>query len=57
MYSPIIINKKSEEEESFYLENYWTTPPLWASIITQLAAIGLVPQQVTQLQSFLDHIN
>ena len=35
----------------------WTTPPLRASIITQLAAIGLVPQQVTQLQFFLDHIN
>ena len=35
----------------------WTTPPLRAGIITQLAAIGLVPQQVTQLQFFLDHIN
>ena len=35
----------------------WTTSPLRAGIITQLAAIGLVPQQVTQLQFFLDHIN
>ena len=34
----------------------WTTTPLRAGIITQLAAIELVQSQVTQLQLFLDRI-
>nr|XP_023899074.1 uncharacterized protein LOC112010928 [Quercus suber] len=50
------LNRKVICKDTTYHESLidWTTTPLRAGIITQLAAIGLVQSQVSQLQLFLD---